>query len=291
MVTLAHAQRLTLLPALALAIGGGLLIAIATVALPTTLLDRFLTTSEIPTAPEATGSSLGLTTRIVLGLVLGGGFTALAWLGLSLMRRGETVGYSALFNRGDVHPDAPPRPPLFAARDLGTPFLEVKAPVDGATVDDPLDMIPIEQPLPCDLDRPLADFDPGAILAEPLPAAETVSPLATVIEPIPAPRPALFDPGDRIETFELTPARPLSLRVDPVAPAARIQDASPVTTAEPVVAPETEATVHDLLARLERGIARRPIASAPIEKAISPTALPTGSLAGTLGDLRRLATS
>lgn len=328
MVTIARTERLTLPLAPALAIAGGVLVALLMLVLPTALLERLVMASGLPAVIAAAEPPLGLTARVALGLILGGGVMAFACVALSLLLgdRNFTLGNpSSLLRRSDVHPDAPPRPPLFATRDLGTPFLEVKAPVDGAAPAsrDPLDMTPVEQPLPRDLDRPLSDFDPGAILLDPFPATEAVAPLApahpaepepepVAVEAAPTPRPALFDPGDRFETFELTPARPVSLRAEPpvieipvpvvAAPAFAASASVPAhePTPDPVVAPETEATVHDLLARLERGIAARP--SAPVampvtSPAVAPTpirpapvAAPASSLAGTLGDLRRLAT-
>ncbi|MES2753572.1 MAG: hypothetical protein V4659_02795, partial [Pseudomonadota bacterium] len=122
---------------------------------------------------------------------------------LLLGTRQVSVGQAGALLRQAARRDAPPRAPLFANRDLGTPFLEIKAPTE-----DP-DAPPVEQPLPADLDQPLAAFDPGAMLAVPLPPTPAVAPLV---------RPQLIDPGDRFETFELTPlARPapLSLRVPP----------------------------------------------------------------------------
>lgn len=291
MVTLTRAERLTLPLAPVLAIASGLLVASAILFLPSIMLERLAAFSHISAVMPAAEPPLGLTARIALGLTLGGGVMALACIvfGLLLGERSLNLsGASAFLRPSDIHPDGPPRPPLFATRDLGTPFLEVTAPLDGGVVAalDPLDMTPAEQPLPRDLNQPMAGFDPGAILLDPLPANEVVAPLVQIIDPPATPRPALIDPGDRFETFELTPIG----RVEPVSPI----PAQPVAaTPEPVVAPQTEATVHDLLARLERGIARHPAtvsASRPTPLSPStPVTTPTGSLAGTLGDLRRLA--
>ena len=44
----------------------------------------------------------------------------------------------ARFRRADAHPDAPPRPPIIASRDLGEPFMEVAAPT-AAEPDAPAD--------------------------------------------------------------------------------------------------------------------------------------------------------
>lgn len=97
---------------------------------------------------------------------------------------------------------------------------------------------PAEQPLPEDLDQPLAAFDPGAIPDEPAPLPEAVAPLA------PTPRPSVFDTSERFETFQLTPPPAVA-----AAPPPRRDPAAP--------RPDTEATVHALLERLERGVARR----------------------------------
>lgn len=298
MVTLTRAQRLNLPLAPTVAVAGGLLIALLFLTIPAELLERLIVASGIPAVLAAAEPPLGVTARIALGLVMGGGFTAFAWFGLTLLDGDTplTLGkVAASLRRRDVHPDGPPRPPLFAARDLGTPFLDVKAPIEPERE---LDLAafepvarPIEQPLPRDLDQPMAAFDPVALRDEPLPAPEPVAPLAP-----PAPRPALIDPGDRIEIFELTPVErptPPSLRVPPAgfdpAPRAEPVAVKPVVPAFPerVIAPETEATVHDLLSRLERGIAGKVTVAAPA----APAPVRAGSLAETLSDLRRMATA
>lgn len=284
MVTLTRAQRLTLPLAPAVAIAGGLLIALTLLFMPAAPLEQLVTASGIVAIVAAAEPPLGFTARIALALILGGGFAGFTCLGLNLLigDRDLDLGQAgALLRRSDIHPDAPPRPPLFAARDLGTPFLDVKAPTETAAEREPdaeeIVFAPAEQSLPSDLDQPMAAYDPGALLAEPLPAPEPLVPLA--------PRPALIDPGDRFETFELTPVeRSAALPLRASTPS----DAVPrYAKPDPVVAPETEATVHDLLARLERGIAARPVVPKPMPVATAPA---TGSLAGTLGDLRRLAT-
>jgi hypothetical protein len=99
-----------------------------------------------------------------------------------------------------------------------------------------------ERALPSDLDAPLAAYDPAAIPDVPRQPVPAVAPLVRFE------RPQLIDPGDRFETF------------DPAPVAAQI---------------EPTATLHALLDRLERGIARRPRAARNLDQA--------------LGDLRRLA--
>jgi hypothetical protein len=277
-------------------VGGGL-VALAFLLMPAGILERLVSASGIPAILAAAEPPLGITARLALGVVFGGMVAGFAWFGLRLTAGERAVGLdrvSRWLQRGDVHPDAPPRPPLFANRDLGTPFLDVKA-GDGVAEAPP----PVERELPVDLDQPLAAFDPAAILAVPMPAPEPVRPLAPA--PAPTPRPQLIDPGDRFETFELTPlrraapepaprARPLSLRVPPAGSLRATALREDALTSErpreaaPVVASATESTVHALLARLERGVAQRETASA------QPASIRAHSLEDTLGDLRRLAT-
>lgn len=268
MVTLTRPQRLTLPagltspPVAALAAGG--VVAFAFLIMPAGLLERLVTASGIAAVVAAAEPPLGITARIALALLIGGGVAAFTWLALSVALDGEGQGpgIGGFFRREDVHPDAPPRPPLFAARDLGTPFLDVKAPAG------PLAEVseqPDERALPVDFDQPMAAFDPQAIRDVPLPPPEPVAPLA---------RTALIDPGDRIETFELTPVARPDLRSLRVAPAVVEAEAEP----EPaMIGPDTAATVHDLLARLERGLAK-------------PAPPPRSPLENTLGELRRMAT-
>lgn len=99
---------------------------------------------------------------------------------------------------------------------------------------------PVERALPRNLDAPLAHFDPGAIPDAPAAPIPLVAPLAK--------RAPALAKGERIETFELT---------------------------TPIAAPDTDATIHALLARLERGVANRHRAHAGLDNA--------------LGELRRLA--
>jgi hypothetical protein len=167
-----------------------------------------------------------------------------------------------VLRRADAHPDAPPRPPLLATRDLGTPFLEVMArPAPEAEHDEhrpqplpesapepaPVAGAPEEQDLPMDLEQPLAAFDPQAIPQVPMPPPVTLPPLRRTA------RPAVFDTSERFETFELTPIR----RTPPpptLTPAPRQRE-------EAITRPETEATIHALLDRLEKGVVRRGMAT------------------------------
>lgn len=300
MVAYSFVKRLTPNLALALAGGVGAIAALAALLLPYALFEVVVLTSGVAAFIPAAEPPLGVTARICLAVFVGGGVASLAWAGLSLLpgllrlpdgttRRGPTV------RRADAHPDAPPREPLRAGRDLryGLPTEETgaleamaaepqflppepviamgaSAPV-AASFADPaaaalLSDRPAElavRPLPTDLDQPLAAFDPGALPPEPLPPSRPVAPLHR--EP---PRAPVFAEGERFETFHLSP---------------------PAPAAPPITGAQTVATVHSLLDRLERGIARRgqpaPLAPPPPPR---PAPQPQG-LAPTLEQLRRMA--
>jgi hypothetical protein len=117
---------------------------------------------------------------------------------------------------------------VFANRDLGTPFLDVKAePIveDLERVNEPA-LVVEACDVPADLDTPIAAYRTvdDAPLPDPEPAPQPV------LTPVSAPR---FAPHERIETF--------GLAVAPDEPSA----------------PLPQATIHDLLDRLERGVAKR----------------------------------
>jgi hypothetical protein len=123
-----------------------------------------------------------------------------------------------------------------------------------------------EQELPTDFDQPLSAFDPAAIPAVPRTAPVPLAPLRRT------PRPSIFDESERFEIFELTP--PVRRHV-PEAPAAAPR--------ERIVRPETDASIHALLDRLERGVA---------DKGLAPTHQPKAAERGleeALVTLRNLA--
>jgi hypothetical protein len=309
MVAYSFVQRLT--PNLALAGAGlaGALVALATLAIPAGLLEDIVVTSGIAAFVPAAEPPLGATARICVGVFAGGAVALIAWLLLSALlawrdsrREPESGERRPAVRRADAHPDAPPRPPLLATRDLGMPFAakveqadskpeevdadarvfalsegkeqQVEAEVRSlhlpelppepviamGTPTPPVESIPgvyvpeqeaetikmvptiaappTPQPLPADLDQPLSAFDPDAILERPLVPPPPLPPLVR------APVPRVFDAGERFETFELTP----QTRPAPVPDAPH---------ADNLAAPETDASVHALLDRLERGIVRR----------------------------------
>lgn len=304
MVLSSRRQRLNLPVApLAAAVIGGV-IALVFALIPAGMLEDLVIDSGIAAVLPAAEPPLGFTARAVLILVAGGGTALIAWFGLFLLLGGRSIvvqrsdgvedGEKApVLRRADAHPDAPARRPLSANRELGTPFLEVRAgrPVH-AKADEPetaASFEPLERDLPVDLDMPLAAFDPHAIPDEP---ADWFPPPAPLLR---SPRQQVFDPGDRFETFELTPMVRLSAPLPELVPALEPELAHYVEpTWQSAPAPvrprdsaraelDPSATIHALLDRLERGVGRREIA-APLPPPREE------SLEQALVTLRRLAT-
>lgn len=278
------------------------LAAFAVMAMPIDVLEGMTTDSGIAALVTAAAPPLGMTARLAIAflaaLLIGG----LLWFGLGLLlgnrsivlRRGAGEDGVPVLRRADAHPDAPPRQPVFANRDLGTPFLDVRA--------EP--RVTGERPLPRDLDTPLSAYlhpldRPLPPPPEPQPApieAETPVPLSLDAAPLPiwlseadvpretaaqaiVPPPSDPDAGprfaahERIEAFELTPLVP----------------AEPTASPVPV---QPSATIHDLLARLERGVARRSPAPAAVAEPLPAPSSPVSdqSIEETLAVLRQLAT-
>lgn len=292
MVPESRSQRLTLpitpIPAAPLA---GVVVAVLTAALfaliPVAALESMIVRSGIAAVLAAAEPPLGTTARIVLILIGGGLAGLIAWLATFLVVGARRINFAKgragsdvpVLRRADAHPDAPARAPLFAARDLGTPFLEIRAdqPSDEAaaapstmtsmTADDiaprPLPIMRSPIDLPADLDQPLSAYDAASIPVVPIaPPAPPPPPLAPQL----APRPQVIDAGERFETFDLKPlADPALDRRPPVTPRATV---------------DTKATLTALLERLERGVAERAERPTPPQEGIEET----------LGLLRRMAT-
>lgn len=197
-------------------IGGGLAgvaVALAAIALPTAWLENGVEGSGIAALLPVAAPPLGLTARAVLALGGGAVVAAVAWAALYLMwgpggpfaAKARQPGAAPVVRRADAHPDAPPRRPLSAA--------ELPAPPP-----------PVERDLPTDLNLPLAGFDPAAVLPVPHEPVRVLAPLAPKLEP-----------GERMETFALTP------------PPSRPSVAAPAETP----------SIDALLRRLEQGAQRR----------------------------------
>lgn len=300
-----HRRQRLILPVAPL--GGaamGLATAIGFALVPGDMLGRLVLRSGIPAVIAAAEPPLGLTARIVLALLGGGTIALLGWFAVFLILGSRTLVFgreaaavadpemddaAPVLRRADAHPDAPSRRPVFANRDLGTPFLEVRArhpndndetagqalPMSSVSITPPVADGPID--LPVDLDMPLSAFDPAAIghpmPIVPEPATQPLVPPSLVSAPL---RQQIFEPSERFETFELTPM----VRAEPVSP--------PEPRREPREPRDTQATISALLERLERSVTDRhgrPPAPAGKHDTESPD-----SLQDTLGTLRRMAT-
>jgi hypothetical protein len=245
----------------------GAVAALGVIAMPVGVLESLVMDSGLPAVLTAAEPPLGFTARAMLAVGAGGIAALLGWFIAFILvgTRGLTVGNAApaetphtpTIRRADAHPDAPPRPPLLATRDLGTPFLEVHAADNDSAPSEHVDEVElservfpaplVEQPLPRDLNQPLAAYDPQAVPERPRPKPVPLAPLRRT------PRPAVFDETERFEVFELTPP----VRPKPV-PAPAMQAYVPP---EPIARPETDASVHALLERLEKGVVKRGLAA------------------------------
>lgn len=298
-------QRLKIPLTLLIAVAIGIAVAVGMHAIPLPKLETMVRDSGLPSVFASAEPPLGATARLLIEGASGavGGLVALLLmliaLGVDRMVRpprhvvaGDEAEWEIpVIRRADAHPDAPPRPPLRANRDLGTPFLDVRAPQRGHGPVLPEPPIPLpaeprlaspppEQELPRDWDQPLAAFDPGAIPSQPIEPPVRPTRIARAL------RPRVFNPYERIETFELTPPR----AVPPPGPAPEVLSEIP----EPLAAPETDATIQALLARLERGLERKgyPVETAHPASAPPPQPSPEpseGGLQDTLALLRNLA--
>jgi hypothetical protein len=229
----------------------GVAVAASIAALPPALLDPLVAASGLPNLMAVAAPPVGAIGRTILALAIGGTVTGFAHFATGYFPRfwrhkpagtvGQTVVVIAsdapVLRRADAHPDAPARRPIRASEDLGPP-LSLSAPPPAPTN--------YEQSLPADLDLPLAAFDPLALPATP---AEPVRPVASL-----ASRRALIDPGERFETFALTPP-PRARRAAPA---------------------NDQMSIGALLDRLERGAQRTQRGAVDVD--------------GTLGMLRGLAT-
>ena len=211
---------------LPLALLAGLSIGFVAFMLPSDILSRIVEASRLPEILPAAAPPLGAKARIALAVAAAGGTFAAVWLLLRMLGRKppepkarawadlDIEPETPRLRRSDVHPDAPARRPILAARELGEPA-----------------------PAPA----------PAPALAEPQPAAPE----------LPAEELELAGPG-----IEILPEEPVA--VEPVAQEPVAQE--PVLP-EPVVAepapspPEPEPSggesIAELMARLERGLARR----------------------------------
>jgi hypothetical protein len=246
MVAFRVPARLNLSPAVLAAIAGASAAAAALWSVPAEQLGAAVMASGIPALVPAAEPPLGLFARALIALAAAIVVGALCWFTAAQIVELELAArVRRAVPKREPAPEEPKRAPVLATRDLGTPFLEVKAP--------PRE--PVERELPKDLSAPLAAFDPDAlpeVPAEPIPVVASLAPSS-----------AIREPGERFEVFALTP---------------------PVPAEPPIATRRTDATIQALLARLERGVARRSDSPADLPR-------PPKGLDSTLAELRRLATN
>lgn len=198
---------------LSVAVMVGLAVAIAIAFVPMWRIETVVSETGLPTFLSIAEPPLGWTARAGLMLVAAVAVAVPVWIALRLLVERGPVALPSVdedveeappsVRRADAHPDAPPRPPVRATRDLGQPFLDPVGPVDP------------EVALPRDLNTPMAMFDPEALPMVPAAPPPAVRPLfrPTVAEPEPEP-----DPEPVAEVRPAPP--PLEESVaDPVQPA------------------------------------------------------------------------
>jgi hypothetical protein len=298
-----------LAPAIAILLAalGGLMFLL----MPTAVLEDLVVDSGIASLVTAAQPPLGMTAHFAIAFLVALVVGSVSWFGLFLLigTRAVAIGRNAredgvpILRRADAHPDAPPRRPVFANRDLGTPFLEVTAesslPMSVADAVAYAPPVVEERDIPADLDTPLATY--RSPLDPPLPAPDPL-PLGRVDEPVVAPTP-IVAPRPVPEPVIAMDPRPVSVVPEsPVVPPAedpaprfasheRIEtfELTPMVRSSETSAPLPSATIHDLLDRLERGVAKRKEAPAPEPEAPEAEVPVAGSLEETLGVLRQLA--
>lgn len=249
-------------PAVGVAVAA--LVALAFLFMPIRVIEGMAVDSGVAAVLTAAAPPLGLTARLAVAFFAALAAGSLTWFGLflvfgtrtMLIRRGAAEDGVPVLRRADAHPDAPPRRPVFANSDLGTPFLEVKAEPSVQESIEPT-VVTEAQDVPADLDTPMAAYrtpdDVPLPDVRPEPEAFVLPVAAPLPEPMPAPiltpvSAPRFAPHERIETFGLAAS-----------------DDEPST-------PLPQATIHDLLARLERGVAKRqPEPEAPREPTLEET--------------------
>ena len=212
-------MNLPLAPLIALVAGG--LAALGVAMIPVPALEALVMDSGLPSVLAMAEPPLGTTARLAVALGAGAFVGAFMWLSAFILlgSRGLTIGESAevesdpeqvplpVLRRADAHPDAPPRPPLLATRDLGRPFLEVRAavPVAEPEAEERIDFDAIFPPRPI---SPPKAVEPGVVetpepvialpapvviatAPEPVVEAPEVSEVYTTPPPIPAPEPVV----------------------------------------------------------------------------------------------------
>lgn len=308
------------------------------VLIPTSLLEAMVMDSGLPALVHAAEPPLGMTARLILAVVCGGIAGLVGWFLAFIVVGTQAVSVDAAVpmddqltpnvRRADAHPDAPPRPPLRATRDLGMPFPEAKTeeevalPSEHGTSAELL--LTDEAPAPVALedeaetvvaDLAVYDDKDTSLTPEPVvaaPVSEQVPEEQDLPEDLDQPL-AAFDPAAILPVPLAAPEGVVPLR--PTARPATFDTSERFETYElksptPIHLPavprpeafahiesrvpasqvETGETIHALLERLERGVIRRGLATGMERSAPAEAARnPERGLEEALVTLRNLA--
>ncbi|MES2097107.1 MAG: hypothetical protein V4459_10145 [Pseudomonadota bacterium] len=300
------ATRIVVPIALVAGLGIGAIVALLFLIMPIGVLESMSVDSGIAALVAAAEPPLGLTARFAIAFLAALAVGGVTWFGLSLLIGARTLILNRnkrddgvpVLRRADAHPDAPARRPVFANSDLGTPFLDVKADAKPMTLAEAMAIEPDEdeRTLPADLDTPMASYlhplDPPLPEPAPLPIVREPEPVAPapIVFAAPEPEPAsepVIDP-EPVVAVEPEGARSVD-NVSPFdpSPATRFAPEERIETIELTPAVRATASIHDLLDRLEKGVAKKQPAPEPAPVAEDVPA--EQSLEDTLDALRALA--
>jgi len=310
------------------ALAGGVITALGVLVAPVAMLEALVALFGLPAVLAAAAPPLGFTARIMIAAVAFVIAAMAVGITMSVLttllngkprRKARPFAHQAAVDdedapalrRADSHPDAPPRRPIFAGSDLGTPFQDVRATADA---DDPFELDTLE------LEAVADEIIPPVALVKPVPAPESVVPVPPVADeasepafnpnsrrsrilaakadpaPIAAPEPEASEPQLIMQRPSRLPVRPpVETSVEAVvAPAPAPRPVAPAPQAVPAPVSGRE-SVADLIQRLEDGLQRRAARRSPEPATIAP-APPVfdedadAALRDALGSLRRMAT-
>ncbi len=256
--------------------------AILVLSVPVTLLEHFSTASGISELLPNLAPPLGIRARIALAVALALVAVAIVWVfwgrrpaikepdsmiqarkaspdfgwgALVRLVRGETVPETDAQHdllsrrRRDRHPDAPPRPPLVASRDLPPPMVQI---LELVASDDPGDAPPIAEP-----EAPFVEPAPHALSNVP-----PVRPVSHEEQDVPSWLPRSPEPMSEAEIARTMAAMP-SRNADPffdsqaVRPAPTFQGESHCSRLARDLPLIDGADIATLAERFEQGVARR----------------------------------
>ncbi|HEX8191923.1 MAG TPA: hypothetical protein VF552_03405 [Allosphingosinicella sp.] len=248
-----------------LAAVAALAVGFAAFVMPDGILNRIVEGSGLPSILSAAQPPLGTTARAGVSAAAAAATFAIVFMLLRMLDRGsgkaptrerdreraplfeEAEGHTTVtpkLRRADIHPDAPARRPILATRELGEPDLRQAPPIaaeapplvvdvpDAAAVPDP-EPEPEPEPEPVPTPEPRSAAEPEVAIPE------SVAVSASSAERVPV-----------LDELELS-GPDIQMMVTPPAAAP-----APVEVAARA-APAADATIADLMARLEQGLARR----------------------------------